>query len=193
MLSQNFQIALSTCEDWEVRQELATIKNLCDDAQENLANDEDSDVLETLAKNSTISVNTQVLLAENTDLNSKTMLILAKSRYSEVLSALLDNEMLDEDIIIELSKNPHIDEDMQLTLAENDDENVLEALFSNSAISIDTKVALAANENLNESIQKKLAKSDNLEILTALAKATITKAAKIIYTYERVKTPKKGI
>lgn len=159
MLSERFQIALSTSDDWEVCQELAEMRNLYWEAEENLANNEDPDVLETLANNPTISTDTQEILAQNINLNEDGLVALINHSKvtEEVLSYIAERSDLssfDDDLQMSLAKseyesvrlalaqNPEICEEAQGYLYENEDSDseVLDALMDNPSFDIDNFV-----------------------------------------------------
>lgn len=117
-LTERFQIALSTHRDAEIRQELAEMNGICEEAQENLAADEDPDVLEALAQNPTVSEDALGILAENEYLNEEIMVILANSKFDTVR--------------YQLAQNPKICEEAQAILIDDKDEEVVEALIENS-------------------------------------------------------------
>lgn len=118
-LSENFQIVLSTYHDVDIRRELAEMSGICDEAQENLTNDDESEVLEALAQNPTVSEETLVTLADNENLSDEAMVLLAKSSYAEVRRI--------------LAGNPHICEEAQEILINDNDDSVVEELIENNA------------------------------------------------------------
>lgn len=114
-LTENFQIALSMLDDTDIKLELAEMEGICDDAQINLATDQDPEVLKALAQNPSVSEEALSMLAENANLDEETMVILAESEY--------------ENVRCELASNPKICQEAQAILI--NDDVVVEALIEN--------------------------------------------------------------
>lgn len=90
-LTENFQIALSMLDDTDIKLELAEMEGICDEAQMNLAVDQDPEILKVLAQNPTVSEDALSTLAESLNLDEETMLILAESEYEMVRYELASN------------------------------------------------------------------------------------------------------
>lgn len=128
-LTENFQIALSMLDDTDIKLELAEMEGICDEAQMNLAVDQDPEILKVLAQNPTVSEDALSILAESLNLDEETMLILAESEY--------------EMVRYELASNPKICQEAQAILINDDDDEVVEALIENN--NFDKSVFLMRN------------------------------------------------
>lgn len=174
MQNEKFQVALAENEDWEIRQELAQSKNLCQAAQDILAEDEDSDVLAALVSNPTISKETQLSLAQNENLSAEAFAQLAQSRDPDVLEALAENEEIDdealnllaanpkanEDTLVQIASNENIDQDTQIKLANSHYVSVLQALIDNDEADWSWEY-VAKNPNADEDILLALTDKDD--------------------------------
>lgn len=99
-LTERFQIALSTHRDAEIRQELAEMNGICEEAQENLAADEylNEEIMVILANSKFDTVRYQ--LAQNPKICEEAQAILIDDKDEEVVEALIENSNFDKTVFL---------------------------------------------------------------------------------------------
>ncbi|WP_272687000.1 AAA family ATPase [Providencia sp. PROV149] len=183
-LTEEAQLILARDRDIDIRIKLASRdggSKLSDKTKKILIKDQPK-VLLALADNESISAETQLILAQHTDVKVRKKLANHNSLSHAAVQALLQDI---EEVQIELAGNSHLDtlpDEFQSTLSQSQFEDVRRALARNRKINIEAQILLAQdpcepvrndlamNNSISQEVAEILVKDESAEVRETLVK-----------------------